>query len=182
MKKNIQPQTPQIPTNIQEQSGHTQVDLAAQVQAPPKNPKTEIKVIKLTTGEILIGHVWEYRIWFIMERPVELHTNFAPPTEEGGQGQTQLRIDPYMPFTSAARQVKLHYGIIGFVVDPSIELVREYLRATGQTQALADLEKHHGGKPGEAPAAVTEEQTIYDEFENAEDEGAEDGSGAGDNE
>lgn len=184
-KKNQQQPVPQqaIPTNIQEQSGHTRVDLAAQVQAPPANPKTEIKVIRLVTGEDIIGHLWENRIWMVIERPVQLHTEFVPnPDPKVGGGSTQLRIDPFMPFTSAARQLPLHYGIVGFVVDPSIDLAREYLRATGQEQALQQLEAQIAQQnPKAAQAVPTEAATIYDEFENAEDEqDADDGSGKGD--
>jgi hypothetical protein len=89
---------------------------------------TDIKVIRLISGEELMGEVLEsceetYKI----KNVCQIASSYADPTS----ATARIGIAPFLPYTKVKAGLTLNKSYVGFIIDPVNELLNEYNKVFG---------------------------------------------------
>lgn len=88
---------------------------------------SSIKVIRLISGEELMGEVKLEDGIYELKNVCQLATSYSDPTT----ATARIGLAPFMPYTDAKDCINMSVDFVAFVVDPVVDLVNEYNKIFG---------------------------------------------------
>lgn len=93
---------------------------------------TKTKVLRLISGEELMGHVEETTDTYTIKDVCQVATSYADPTS----ATARIGLAPFMPYTKAKDSIELQKTMVVFVLEPVNELMNEYSKVFGSGLVL----------------------------------------------
>ena len=103
-----------------------------QLQWLKKKPQMTVKVIRLISGEELMGSVTKTQDGYEIKNVCQIVTSYADTTT----ATARVGLSPFMPYSKASDSINVKESYIGFVVDPVNELINEYNKVFGSGLVL----------------------------------------------
>ena len=91
-----------------------------------------IKVIRLISGEELMGHVETKDGGYFVKNVCQIVTSYADTTSATARDG----LAPFMPYTKSSDGIDLGKAYVGFIVEPVNELINEYNKVFGSGLVL----------------------------------------------
>lgn len=95
---------------------------------------TDVKIVRLISGEELMGSVKETDGGVIIKDVCQVATSYADPTS----ATARIGLAPFLPYSNIKDGVTIKENYIGFIVEPVNELLNEYSKVFGSGLVLPD--------------------------------------------
>jgi hypothetical protein len=108
---------------------------------------TDTKVIRLISGEELMGSVEETDTTYIIKDVCQIATSYADPTS----ATARIGLAPFLPYTHAKDGIEIKKDMVLFTLKPVNELLNEYSKVFGSGLVLPDTDVNTIKKAKAAP-------------------------------
>jgi len=93
---------------------------------------TDTKVVRLISGEELMGIVEETDTHYKIKDVCQIATSYADPTS----ATARIGLAPFLPYTNAKDGIEIKKDLVLFVLTPVNELLNEYSKVFGSGLVL----------------------------------------------